>query len=370
MLNNYMAILSLNESEDNIKGLAKARPLCSIPIGGRYRIIDFVMSNLVNSSVDNIGILAQVKSRSLIDHLGSGKPWDLVRKLNGLFIFNFGLVNSNVSDIEILKNNIEYLYRSKKEYVILSSSNMICNINYEYVAEYFEKSGADITAIYKKVKNCKNNFSGCNVLNINKDGRAESVGINMGMEEKLNISMDMFIMKKELLLNMVNKCIKIGFWESLRKWIYKNLHKYYVNTYEFKGYLSCINSTLSYYKTSMDMLNPIINRELFFKNGQIYTKVMDEAPTRYFHSAKIYNSIIADGCLVDSTVENSIISRRVIIKKGAVVKNSIIIQNCEIEENAVLDNVIVDKNNIVAENTELKGDKEFPLVIEKTRLLS
>jgi len=309
MLNNYMAVLSLNEKQDNIKSLTNYRPLCTIPIGGRYRIIDFILSNLVNANVDNIGLLAPFNSRSLVDHVGSGKPWNLNRKIGGLFIFNGGTMSSYSSDIEILKTNLEYLYRSKNEYVILSSSNMICNIDYKTATKYFEESGADITIIYKKIDDGKNNFMDCNVLNIDKDHKALSVGENIGAEDDLNISMDMFIMKKETLIDIEKTCIQLGFWESLRGWIYKNLKEYKVNAYEFKGYVGCVNSISSFYKISKDMLKPNVNKELFFKNGQIYTKIMDEPPTRYFNGCKVNNSLVANGCLINGSVHNSIISR-------------------------------------------------------------
>lgn len=369
MLNNYMAILSLNEKESNIKGLTSYRPLCTIPICGKYRIIDFVISNLVNSDVDNIGILTPFNSRSLMDHLGSGKPWDLNREITGLFVFNFDIMSPYVSDIQILKTNFEYLYRSKPEYVILSSSNMICNIDYKMATQYFEASDADITIIYKKVDDGKNNFKDCNVLNIDKNSMVLSAGENIGTEDHLNISMDMFIMKKEKLIDIEKKCVQLGSWKSLREWIYRNIEENKINAYEFKGYLGYINSISSFYKVSMDMLTPNVNRELFFKNGQIHTKVMDEAPTRYLNGGKVSNSLIANGCLIKGTVQNSIISRKVTIGKGAVVNDCIIMSNCEIKENVVLNNVIIDKNNIIETGKELKGDKEYPLVIEKKKLM-
>ena len=369
MLKNYMAVLSLNEKENNIKSLTNDRPLCTIPIGGRYRIIDFMLSNLVNSNIENIGLLAPFSSRSLVDHVGSGKPWNLNRKISGLFIFNGGSKGSFVSDIEILKTNLEYLYRSKHEYVILSSSNMICNIDYKFAAKYYEASGADITIIYKKANNGKTNFMDCNVLNIDKDNTVLSVGENIGTEDNLNISMDMFIMKKELLIAIEKKCVQLGFWVSLREWIYKNLKENKVNAYEFIGYVGCINSITSFYKVNNDMLNPAINRELFFENGQIYTKIMDEPPTRYFNECKVTNSLVANGCLIKGTVQNSIISRKVTIGEGAAIKDCVIMQNCEIKENVVLHNVIIDKNNVIDVDKELKGLKEYPLVIEKKRIM-
>lgn len=365
MLSNYMGVLDLNENEQNIKSLTHSRPLASIPIGGRYRIIDFALSNLVNSGITNIGIFTQNNSRSLEDHLGTGKPWDLDRKINGLFVFSYGVGNTYLSDLDIMKNNIEYFYNSRQEYIILSSSYMICNVDFEKAASFYEKSGADITIIYKKVSNCTKNFLGCDVLNIDKTGRVMSVGKNIGIASSCNISMEMFIMKKEVFLNLIYSCVKTGYSKNLKEAIYKNLNEYSINSYEFEGYARCVNSINSYYKTNMDMLQLRVSNELFFRNGLIYTKVKDEPPTEYTVNSQVSNALIANGCLIDGKIENSIIFRRVDIGKGSVVKNCIIMQGCHIKDRVKISNVIIDKNVTIESGKELKGDSEFPLVIEK-----
>src|SRR5665647_880171 len=158
MLKNYIGILMLNEQEDNIKSLTKSRPIASIPIGGRYRIIDFVLSNMVNSGIHNIGIFTNTKYRSLVDHLGSGQPWDLDRKINGLFVFNHTSERSQLRDIDALSQNMEYIHRTKQEYVIMSSSYMVCNIDYNEATKYHEESGSDITILYKKTNNGKKHY--------------------------------------------------------------------------------------------------------------------------------------------------------------------------------------------------------------------
>jgi len=365
MLKNYIGILMLNEQEDNIKSLTKSRPIASIPIGGRYRIIDFVLSNMVNSGIHNIGIFTNTKSRSLVDHLGSGKPWDLDRKINGLFLFNLTSERAQLRDIDILSGNMEYIYRTKQEYVIISSSNMLCNMDYNEAAKYHEESGSDITIIYKKTNNGRRHYVNSNTLYINEENKVLSVGKNIGADDKLNISMEMFIMKKSSLITIVNKCIQTGYHNSIKAAIYNQVSKLNVNAYEFKGYLQCINSIKNYYKTSMDMLNSKITKELFYNKGLIYTKSKDEAPTKYFSGAKVNNALISNGCILKGKIEKSIISRRVIVHAGAVIKNCIIFQNCEIKKGCKLTNVIIDKNTIIPENTVLEGDEEFPVVIEK-----
>lgn len=365
MLKDYMGIISLNEDDEHIKNLTSSRPLAAIPIGGRYRVIDFVLSNMVNAGLTNIGIYTQDKSRSLLHHLESGKPWDLDRKINGLFMFNFNFADGKTNDMDLFKDNVDYLYRSKHNNVIFSSSNMICNINYTKAIEYHEKSGSDITIIYKNINNADSSFSGCNTLNLDDNNNVVSVGKNIGVKSINNISMDMFIMKKSILLNIINQCVSTGCYKSIKSCIYANTLNFKIKGYEFKGYLECINSTNSYYKANMDMLNPKVNEELFLGAGPIYTKVQDAPPTKYSYESNVSNSLIANGCIIEGTVKNSIISRRVTIHKGAELDGCIILQNCEIKENAKLSRVIIDKNVIVEQNKELKGDLQYPVVIEK-----
>lgn len=366
MLKNYIGILMLNEQEDNIKSLTKSRTIASIPIGGRYRIIDFVLSNMVNSGIHNIGIFTNTKSRSLVDHVGSGKPWDLDRKINGLFLFNLTSERSQLNDIDVISNNMEYIYRTKQDYVIISSSYMLCNMDYNEAAKYHEESGSDITLIYKKTNNGKKHYVNCSTLYINEENKVLSIGKNIAAEDKLNISMEMFIMKKSTLITIVNKCVQTGSHNSIKAAIYDEVSQFNVNAYEFKGYLQCVNSIKNYYKTSMDMLNGKVTKELFFNNnGLIFTKSKDEAPTKYFNGAKVNNCLISNGCILKGEIEKSIISRRVTVHEDVEIKNCIIFQNCEIKKGCRLTNVIIDKNTILTENTVLEGDEEFPVVIEK-----
>jgi len=349
MLKSYMGILMLNVNEDKLRRLTRNRPLASIPFGGRYRIIDFVLSNMVNSGISNIGMFTDGKTRSLMDHIGSGKPWGLDRKINGLFVFNLDKNNYYMNEIESLKNNIEYFYRSKEEYIIFSSSHMICNIDYKAVAAYHEASNTDITIIYKRVEDGTTNFINCSVLNIDENSNVLSVGKNIGADNINNISMEMFVIKKETFINLILECIKTGYYSSIKEAIYKKFGCLKVKAYEYTGYLSCINSVNSYYKTNMDLLDLDINKQLFFENGLIFTKSQDEPPTKYSDTSNICNTLIANGCMIEGKVKNSVIFRRVKIHKGAVVKNCIIMQNCEIKAGAKLFNVIIDKNVVIEE---------------------
>lgn len=365
MFKDYMGIISLNEDDKELTNLTASRPLAAIPIGGRYRLIDFVVSNMVNANITNVGIYTQSNSRSLLHHLQGGKPWDLDRSINGLFLFNFNFTYSNTNDIYLLKDNIDYLYRSKQDNIIFSSSNMICNIDYSKAIRFHESQKSDITIIYKKVSNSNTSFLNCNVLNLDSDNGVISVGKNIGIKSNCNISMDMFIMSKKTLINLINECISTGYYKSIKDCVYSKNLTLNIKGYEFKGYLECINSMNSYYKVNMDMLNFKINQELFFGTRSIYTKVTDAPPTKYENGSHVSNSLIANGCIIEGTIKNSVISRRVIIQKGAKIDGCIILANCKIKENANLTGVIMDKNVIIGEDKEFKGDANVPVFIEK-----
>lgn len=369
----YMGIINLSEREDNIKELTYSRPIASIPIGGRYRVIDFALSNLVNAGVQNVSIFTQNKYRSLLDHLGTGKAWDLDRKNDGMFImtpmFNYYTLGIYRGDIENFKNHIDYVHLSRQNNVILTSSNMVCNVDYGAAIKQHWETGADITVIYKKSDNCTEDFYQCNTLSLEGSGRITGADINLGKKNENNISMEMYILKKSLFLDMVHTCVSRGDCDYFRDAVFKNLDKFKVYGYEYKGYLACINSIQSYYKASMQLLDINISRELFFKHGLIYTKVKDEPPAKYTENARVVNSLVANGCIIDGNVENSIIFRTVRIHKGATVKNSIIMQNCVIEEDALLRNVILDKSVRITKEKQLKGDESYPIVIEKKAII-
>lgn len=365
MKKNYLGMLMLTEDTKNMASLTDCRPIGAIPIGARYRIIDFMLSNMVNTGIQNVSVFTKDNYSFLYDYLGTGKAWDLDRNNERLFLFNYNYSGSGQIDARIIKNNMEYFYRSKQENVIMASSYMLCNIDFDKVIENHEKSGKDITIVYKKVNDGNKNFIDCDILNMDKNNKVLSIGKNIGLDGESNISMEIFLMKKEFLINIIYQYIEKGAFSCIKNYIYKNIKKYNVNTYEFKGYLRCINSVKQYYEANKDLLNYEVLNELFFNKGYIYTKIRHEPPSRYSSLSKVSNSLIGNGCLIEGTVENSIISRRVKIHKNAVIKNSVILQKCEIGESVNLNCCILDKNIKVFEDTSLSGTEDFPLLISK-----
>lgn len=366
-----MGIINLNKRGSYINKLTYNRPVASIPIGGRYRIIDFALSNMVNSEIQNIGIFADDRHRSLIDHLDNGKHWDLNRKIDGLFLFSPENRSKNNSygmkkgDIYNVFSNIDYIEKSRQKYVLISPSYMVCNINYKDILEQHKKSNHDITVVYKQVNNANDDFIKCSTLNIDEKGTVISIGNNNGSKKDCNIFMEMYVMSKDLFLNLIYEAVSTGEYSFIDDLIASNVDNLSLGGYKFGGYLKCINSIQSYFEANNDFLKTNVSEELFYSDRKILTKVKDEPPTFYASDAEVENSFISNGCVIEGTVKNSILFRRVNVEKGAVIENSIIMQNSIIRRNVRLDNVVFDKNVIVSEGKELKGDKKMPIIVDK-----
>lgn len=366
-MNNCLGIINLDENDRKMGELVRNRPLASIPFAGRYRIIDFVLSNMTNSGVEALGIYTKNKSRSLLDHITNGKAWDLHRQRDGLKIFNFGDEEPVYDDVHNFYENIEFLKYSRKKYVLLAPSYMICNIDYNEALQQHKDSGNEITLIYKNINNANTEFIECDILNIDDQGKVLSVGENIGRVNKANISMEMYIMETSLFIEMVDKCVVNGMYRKVKKFIHSNVAALNVGTYEFKGYLACINSLSSYYNANTDLLKHKVNKEVFFDGNPIYTKGKNEAPTQYTEESSVANSIIANGCYIEGEVKNSIICREVFIAKGAKLDGCVIMQNTIIGPNTVLKGVITDKGVEIPSNEKYTGSEAWPYVMKKNK---
>ncbi|MGF6907679.1 glucose-1-phosphate adenylyltransferase subunit GlgD [Fusobacterium sp. PH5-44] len=367
MLNDYMGVVYMSTPFENIRSLTKIRPLASIPVGGSYRIIDFSLSNLINAGVKNVGIFGGAEDLdSLIDHLGNGAEWNLNRKKDGIFIFERMTENLFTTSMKRLKKNIEYFVRSTQKNVIIVSSHMVCNIDMEDVIKNHEKSGKEITVVYKNVNNASEKFDNCDCVKVNKNSEVEGVGQNLFFRDKEKISLEIFVLSKELLIKLICDGIQEGAYFPGRELINRNIPKYRVNGYEFKGYLSCINSTKEYFDFNMDLLNKEVRDDLFGQpRRRIYTKVKDTPPTLYKKGAEINNSLVSNGCILAGKVRNSILARGTIVEEGAVIEDCIILQGTVIRSGAILKNIIADKNNEIKSNERLTASKNYPLVVEK-----
>ncbi|HEY0826793.1 MAG TPA: glucose-1-phosphate adenylyltransferase subunit GlgD, partial [Bacilli bacterium] len=325
---------------------------------------------MVNSGIKDVAVLTYHKYRSLMDHLGSGDEWDLDRKRGGLFILPSVLDEPKEharGDLFQLYCQRDYLYRGKQEYVMISRSHMVCNIDLNEVMDFHMQTEADITMVYKEMDQPTD--SKFRRVAIREDGSVSVIEDQLGSLRGNKVSMEIYLIKKDLLLDMVETSLGQGYDHFVRDAIMKNIHNLKIFGYQYKGYLGIINTVQSYYNHSMNLLNADVWKDLFYSKGLIYTKIKDEPPARYAAHAEVHNSLIANGCIIEGKVENCILFRGVRIDKGVHVKNSIIMQNCIVQENSSLENAILDKDVIVNKDRSVKGEKLAPFIIAKNRTI-
>ncbi len=352
-------------NETKLSELSGKRTLASIPFGARYRLIDFMLSSLVGARVHNIGIITKSKYGSLMDHLGWGKDWDLDRKNGGLKILTpFATTNFSYNDnqFEILKSVHGYIDSMLPEYCVIASADMVANINFNEMFEEHIKSGADLTVLCTRGVPADNDTE----LTLDESGKVQRAIIHTAPNsDKTYIAKDIFVMEKSLLYALIDHGVSYG-WRTFKKdVIAKKFEELNIHAYHHKGYLKIMDNLEDYLSANLDMLDKDIRREMFVSNQPILTRTKDSVPTKYGDNARVNNCYVADGCVIDGAIDNSIIFRNVKIAAGAKISNSIVMQNSVIEKDASLDYVIVDKNATITESQEIKGTKSLPVVVNK-----
>lgn len=374
--NNTMGLIFSGNPEVNLGELMKVRSLAAVPVGGRYRIIDFMLSNMVNSGIVNVGITTAYKHRSLSDHLGSGKAWDMARKENGLFILpppeGLEVATRPTEGIDFIDSAMSYLNRSRQEYVMLSDCNTICNIDLDEVVRFHFEKDADITVVCTEVGELTPKELGKHImLECEEDGRVTDIQVYPKKQNSSLSYMHMFFIKKDFLIDLVGDCLAHDRHSISRDILLANVEKRRIYGYKFSGYRKKIDSIKSFYQFNLELLNSEIRHEIFGidESRSIHTKVKDSVPTKYGHNAEVTNSFVADGCCIEGKVENCIIFRGVKVGKNSVVRNSIIMQNSRLMDDCYVENAIFDKEVILCNGKKLVGQTTYPLCIGKRTIV-
>lgn len=372
-------IIFSNLHDKNIPELTLRRTMASVPYAGRYRLIDFALSNMVNSGITSVSVITHYNYQSLMDHIGAGKDWDLARRSGGIKILppymtayanqSNALYNSRM---EALKSVNYSVSRFTSDYVVLSDCDVICNVDLNDMINDHIENNADITIAVKRVLLNKDAASRNVIINADPEGRI--VDINpypTNVTGYRDIDLNILVINREYLQSIVVDAIAHGYTSFNRDVIARNTSRRNFRIYKYDGYFANIGSLADYYSHSMELLGTPENRDEIFgiKTRPIYTKVRNSAPTRYAESSVVKNSLVADGCIIDGTVENSIIFRGVKISRGATVKNSILFQDTVIGENVFLNCVITDKNVVIRDGRILSGHETLPFFVEKNRLV-
>lgn len=365
--NNVLGVIHAQAYDSILRELTAIRTTGSVPFGSRYRLIDFPLSCMVNAGMTQVGIMTTDNYQSLMDHLGSGKPWDLARKNDGMFLLpphseSTGLAAPN-SRIGTLSNNLHFLQRAPQDYVLMVDANAVYNVDFNDLFDFHEKVGADITVVYKHgpAPSVKDTLA----LDIDKaDNHIKSASIATAGEE-VDYSFNMYLLRKKLLIAMIEDALahKCASFEDYV--ITGKLDSFAVAGYELTGYAEIIDSLPKYYEVNTNLLNAEVRNDVF--STPIYTKIADNVPVSYGPDCQVSNSLIADGCNIEGIVENSILFRGVKVEPGAAVRNSIVMQGTTICSGASLHAVIADKNVTITRNKNLSGDPSYPLYITKRK---
>lgn len=367
-MGNVLGLVFANMHDTTLGDMTKNRTMGSVMFGGRYRLIDFPLSNMVNSGISEVGVITKSNYQSLLDHLGSAREWDLARKKGGLYILPpFGNVESTLyrGRIEALYGAMSFIKHSRAKYVILSDCDVVTNIDYKPIVAAHIESGADITAVAHTGVYSSDDIKTSTVFNVDADKNVTSVLINPDISGTCTISLNVFVMSMDFLIETVNDAMARGNVSFERNILQEKCRELKIKIYEYDNYFSKLNSPESYFKSNMALLEPENARKLFVPKRSIYTKVSDNAPVKYDLDSKVSNSLIADGCIIEGEVENSVLFRGVKVGKGAKVKNCILMQGTVVGDNAELNYLITDKNVSICENHILTSSPQYPMYVGK-----
>ena len=367
-MGNVLGLVFANMHDTTLGDMTKNRTMGSVMFGGRYRLIDFPLSNMVNSGISEVGVITKSNYQSLLDHLGSAREWDLARKKGGLYILPpVGNVESTLyrGRIEALYGAMSFIKHSRAKYVILSDCDVVTNIDYKPIVAAHIESGADITAVAHTGVYSSDDIKTSTVFNVDADKNVTSVLINPDISGTCTTSLNVFVMSMDFLIETVNDAMARGNVSFERNILQEKCRELKIKIYEYDNYFSKLNSPESYFKSNMALLEPENARKLFVPKRSIYTKVSDNAPVKYDLDSKVSNSLIADGCIIEGEVENSVLFRGVKVGKGAKVKNCILMQGTVVGDNAELSYLITDKNVSICENHILTSSPQYPMYVGK-----
>lgn len=363
MLINAMGLILADKPGVQLSDLTKPRALAAVPFFGRFRLIDFMLSNMVNSDLVNVGVLTRSRYRSLMDHLGTGLFWDLDRMKQGLTLLTPFVASSgatgNSSDLTGL---FEFLLGSREEYVVISDGNLVVNIDLKEILNRHIERGADMTVLYHKTNE---KIVPSYYLSV-EDGLVTDLMVDKWQVKMDNTVLGILVISRRLLISIVADMMAHGQNEFSIETLLKSYARYRIQALEYNDICLVITNLASYFKANLLMLQEDYRHKIFHTAGRpIFTKIKNEAPAYYEQASFVSNSVISDGCSIHGSVCDSILFRGAHVGKGSNLERCIIFQNAYIAEGAKLHDVILDKNTFIQDGISLQGQMAYPVVIEK-----
>ena len=375
---NALGILFPNSYDSLVPDLVSERLMASIPFASRYRLVDFILSSMANCGIDNISLIVRRNYHSLMDHLGSGREWDLTRKNGGLNLvppFAEKTVSIYNGRVEALASILDFLKVQKEKYVVMADTNLAVNFDFNALIQAHMDSNADVTVAYRE-EPLPGDLTGHRDIGKSlyytlaiDNGRVTKMYMNSKEPGVQNFSMNIYIIDRELLIDQINTAYVRGQVFFERDILAPQIGRLNVHAFRYDGYVARISSMKSYFDENMKMLDDANVHALFSAGNPIYTKIRDDNPARYINGAMVSNIMAADGCIIEGEVENSILFRGVKIGKGARVKNCVLMQDTVIEAGASAEYAVTDKNVTITKGKDIKGTDTFPVYVAKYQVV-
>lgn len=362
-----IGIVLAGGNNKRMKELTNKRAIAAMPIAGSYRAIDFALSNMSNSHIQRVAVITQYNARSLNEHLNSSKWWNFGRKQGGLYVFTPTITADSSywyrGTADSLAQNLNFLKTSHEPYVVITSGDGVYKLDYNKVLEYHIEKKADITMVVKDLKD-RSEIDRYGVVSLAEDGRVTYIDEKPLQTNLSTVSTGIYVIRRRLLIELIEKAAEEDRHDFVRDILmrYKNIKKIYA--YKLDTYWNNISTVDSYYKTNMDFLNRE-TRDFFFKQyPDIYSKVEDLPPAKYNNGANVRNSLVSSGCIINGTVDHSVLFKKIYIGNNSVVKNSIILNNAYIGDNSYIENCIVESGSTIKANTNYVGETGVKIVVE------
>ncbi len=363
-----VGIILAGGNNHRMKELSNKRAIAAMPIAGSYRSIDFALSNMTNSGVQKVAVLTQYNARSLNEHLSSSKWWNFGRKQGGMFVFTPTITKENSfwyqGTADAIYQNLDFLKRCHEPYVIIASGDGVYKLDYNKVLEYHIQKKADITVVCKELPSTED-VTRFGVLKMNEDCRIEEFEEKPMVSNSNIVSTGIYVIRRRQLIELVERCAQEDRYDFVKDILirYKNLKRIY--GYKMQDYWSNIAAVDSYYRTNMDFLKPEVRNYFFHQYPDIYSKVDDLPPAKYNPGSEVRNSLVSAGYIINGTVENSILFKKVFVGENCVIKNSIILNDVYLGDNTHIENCIVESRDTIRANSYHVGEDDIKIVIEK-----
>jgi glucose-1-phosphate adenylyltransferase len=366
-----IGIILAGGNSSRMGDLSAKRATAAMPMAGCYRAIDFSLSNMSNSHIQKVAVYTQYNSRSLNEHLNSSKWWDFGRKQGGLYIFTPTITATNSywykGTADALYQNIGFLKDAHEPYVVIASGDGVYKMDYNKVLEDHIAKNADITIVTKDIKADEDDISRFGVVKVGENGRVLDFEEKPLVAETSTASIGVYVVRRRQLIELLEACAAEGRTDFVKDILirYKNVKR--INAYNLDSYWRNIGSVDSYFRTNMDFLKPEVRNHFFRTTPGVYTKVEDLPPAKFNGEAVTSNSLIASGCIINGSVENSVLFKKVYVGNNCVIKNSIILNDVHIGDNCYIENCIVESRDTIKANTVHTGEAGNPkIVIEKS----